>query len=82
MTDIIIILGGTVDITCHEIISPAAVKEVVPPSGGPWGGIKIDAKFVAFLEKIFGKDVIQKFSTDFPQQWFQMMTYFERLRNL
>eukprot|EP01083_Nonionella_stella_P079689 218766_1 len=29
--------GGTVDIACHEIVSEFGVKEVLPPSGGPWG---------------------------------------------
>ena len=74
------ILGGTVDITCHEILSSAEVKEIAPPSGGPWGGIKVDAKFVTFLERIFGKDIIQKFTINFPQQWFQLMTYFEKAK--
>eukprot|EP01083_Nonionella_stella_P004290 12396_1 len=29
--------GGTVDVACHEIMCEFGVKEVLPPSGGPWG---------------------------------------------
>ena len=72
--------GGTVDITAHEILLDGNVKEISPPSGGPWGGIKVDKKFFESLAQILGSGFINKFKADRPQQWLQFMTNFERAK--
>ena len=71
-------LGGTVDITCHEILLDGKVKEVVAPSGGPWGGITVDINFAALFTKIFGPAFMDNFKSNEPQQWLKLMTDFER----
>ncbi|XP_063413737.1 heat shock 70 kDa protein 12A-like isoform X1 [Mytilus trossulus] len=51
--------GGTADITVHERQPDGLLEEVVPPSGGAWGGTAIDDAYLRFLEKVFGEKVVQ-----------------------
>ncbi|CAN0232301.1 unnamed protein product, partial [Ascophyllum nodosum] len=48
--------GGTVDITTHEILSskPLRLKEVLPPTGGPWGSTCVDNAFKGWLRAFLG----------------------------
>lgn len=39
------LLGGTVDITVHEVQSDNGLKEVYRANGGSWGGTYIDQAF-------------------------------------
>ena len=54
------------------------MKEIHPPSGGPWGGITVDKNFEEFLKKIFGIDFINKMKFEKRQQWFEFMSKFEK----
>eukprot|EP01083_Nonionella_stella_P128873 390634_1 len=53
--------GGTVDIACHEILGDYGVKEILAPSGGPWGSKFIDDQFEALLNEIFGTKWMREF---------------------
>jgi hypothetical protein len=46
--------GGTVDVTVSEILGqdPPKLKEVLPPSGGSWGGTNVDAEFRKFVNEM------------------------------
>lgn len=50
--------GGTVDITTHIILSskPLRLKEVLPPTGGPWGSTCVDEAFKDWLRGFLGED--------------------------
>jgi molecular chaperone DnaK (HSP70) len=50
--------GGTVDVTVSEIRSeaPLQLKEILHPSGGPWGGTYVDMNFVQFVNELLGPD--------------------------
>ncbi|XP_060600928.1 heat shock 70 kDa protein 12A-like [Ruditapes philippinarum] len=56
--------GGTVDITVHEVQSDGTLKELHPPSGGPWGGTVVDKGIHKFLDELFGKDVMAEFKEE------------------
>ena len=43
-------IGGTCDITVHEVMEDGNVREVYKANGGPWGGTKINDAFVSLLE--------------------------------
>lgn len=49
--------GGTVDITCHEILStdPLSLKEILRPAGGTWGSSWVDKEFKDWLRKFLGQ---------------------------
>ncbi|XP_071120499.1 heat shock 70 kDa protein 12A-like isoform X2 [Mytilus edulis] len=52
--------GGSADITVHQRCGDGTLKEVVPASGGPWGGKSIDESFHGFLKRIFGHTVMEE----------------------
>lgn len=67
--------GGTADITVHEKQPDSTLKELHKASGGPWGGIYVDENYILWLEKIFGKNVIDRFKKE------EMIDYFSLLRD-
>lgn len=57
-------LGGTTDITVHQLEENNTLAELVPVNGGEWGGINVDKAYRQFLEDIFGSSVLEKFESD------------------
>ena len=49
-----VIVGGTVDITIHEVVEEGKLKLLNYASGGAWGGTCVDAAFEKFLRSIVG----------------------------
>ena len=46
--------GGTVDCTVSELVGsdPPRLRELLPPSGGSWGGTNVDAEFRRFVNAV------------------------------
>ena len=46
--------GGTVDCTVSELVGadPPRLRELLPPSGGSWGGTNVDAEFRKFVNQV------------------------------
>ena len=65
------------DITAYEVTSGSTVKEIFPPSGGPWGGTYVDENFHSLLGDFFGKDTMTKFKKDQSEAWLQCVLKFE-----
>ena len=69
--------GGTVDIAYHCIENREDgkffVKELAPPSGGPYGGMCVDEGFEKLLEPVFGEQLEQPFfeqlKLNYPTAW-------------
>lgn len=40
-----VLLGGTVDITVHEIQADGYLRELYNATGGNWGGTNVDSAF-------------------------------------
>ncbi|XP_053403920.1 heat shock 70 kDa protein 12A-like isoform X3 [Mercenaria mercenaria] len=58
--------GQTVEVTTHEVQSDGTMMEilysdVLSPMDGSWGGCLVDSKVNAFLEGLFGTDVMEEF---------------------
>jgi hypothetical protein len=53
---ILLLLGGTVDVTAHQIMSDGILKEIHQATGGDWGGTKVDQAFEKFICEITGKN--------------------------
>ena len=49
--------GGTVDITTHKVLSmnPFRLKELLPPTGGPWGSTCVDSAFMKWYKSFLGE---------------------------
>ena len=73
-------IGGTVDITAHQVQSDGSIKELHTATGGAWGGTKVDENFVNLLRRVLGDRFIDHFQKRNPQQWLVFMTGFEKLK--
>ncbi|XP_071125002.1 heat shock 70 kDa protein 12A-like [Mytilus edulis] len=69
--------GGTTDIAVHEVTGENTLKEVHQACGGHWGGITVNKQFYKFLEKIFGKDVINSIKETNPSAFYSLLRNFE-----
>lgn len=69
--------GGTADITVHEKIGNASLKEISKASGGSWGGVQIDNAYVQLLTELVGRDAMEKFIRDNTGDFFDMLRDFE-----
>ncbi|XP_062582493.1 heat shock 70 kDa protein 12A-like [Saccostrea cucullata] len=71
--------GGTADITVHQLKPDGTLAELVPASGGDWGGTCIDKAFKKFLKNLFGEDVLETFKTnpEYVEDYFDFWQSFE-----
>ncbi|XP_052814187.1 heat shock 70 kDa protein 12A-like [Mya arenaria] len=60
--------GGTIDITSHEVNCDGRLEALVEPSGGPWGGVLVDANWYKLFEELFGSDVVIELCEDFTEK--------------
>lgn len=75
--------GGTVDITTHEVLrrSPLSLKEILAPTGGPWGAICVDNAFRDWFREFLGDERYERVEhtsafLDILQQWEDRKTKF------
>lgn len=54
--------GGTADITVHQKQADGTLKELAKPSGGAWGGTRVDEAFNQLIIKIVGGSVFKEFN--------------------
>ena len=54
------ILGGTTDITAHEVLE-SGVKEIHHATGGACGGIYVDKNFEELVGNLLGTNFINRF---------------------
>ena len=73
-------VGGTVDITVHEVLSKSKVKEITKATGGPQGGTNVDAAFHKILSKVIKKDFIDALKRDLPGTWLNIENSFEKCK--
>ncbi|XP_078695282.1 heat shock 70 kDa protein 12A-like [Branchiostoma floridae x Branchiostoma belcheri] len=69
--------GGTVDITAHRIEQDDSIHEIIPASGGAWGGSQVNEEFEKTLKGIFGLDFIDNFKKSHPSDWLEIIRDFE-----
>ncbi|XP_062608874.1 heat shock 70 kDa protein 12A-like [Saccostrea cucullata] len=70
--------GGTVDITVHQMIDNTGhLRELYKASGGDWGGTKVDEEMEIFYEKVVGKEVMDKFKEEYPEDALELSREFE-----
>lgn len=72
-----IVAGGTVDISVHEVMNNGKLKELSKASGGPWGGTKVDRSFLKFLKSILGGDVLNEFKRTCEYDYLHLLRDFE-----
>lgn len=50
------------------------------PSGGPWGGVRVDENFEQLLIEIFGEQFISSFKTEHSNDWLSLIMAFEKTK--
>ena len=53
--------GGTIDLTVYEVARRGVLKELYRPTGGAWGGTKVDEAFKLFLVDVVGFEGVTEF---------------------
>ena len=48
------LIGGTVDITAHEVLDDGGLKELHRSSGGYYGGTCVNDEILSFFKRLFG----------------------------
>jgi molecular chaperone DnaK (HSP70) len=76
------IVGGTADITVHEVQSTKNLREVHHATGGAWGGTKVDDAFYQFLVKLFGNDVLTTLKEENMEDYITLFRDFETKKRI
>lgn len=86
--------GGTVDIVYHSLEESEndaegqtfIVRELVPPSGGPYGGTLVDAAFQQLLEPVFQRgqslSFFEELKKTYTATWLNLMKQLEEKKNV
>ncbi|CAG2213172.1 unnamed protein product [Mytilus edulis] len=74
--------SGTADITVHERLLDDSLEEVLPPSGGNWGGKAIDKAYKRFLYSVFTKKGIKELKSEELEDYTTLCHEFEELNLL
>eukprot|EP01083_Nonionella_stella_P081209 223580_1 len=72
--------GGTVDIACHEVLGAFGVKEIVHPSGGPFGSMAIDDEYCKLLSILFSVEWMNEFKRGYPHIYLQIQQNFQAVK--
>ncbi|WAR14163.1 HS12B-like protein [Mya arenaria] len=64
---LLVLLGGTVDISAHEVQEDGTLKALIEPIGGKWGGTLVDDGFLEIFEGLFGADIMNGLKHDIEQ---------------
>ncbi|OWF39272.1 heat shock 70 kDa protein 12A-like [Mizuhopecten yessoensis] len=69
--------GGTADITVHRRQLDGTLRELLPATGGAFGGKSIDDAFSAFLADIIGEDSLKKLQMEAMEDYIDLFREFE-----
>ena len=71
------IVGGTLDITVHEVNEDSTLRELHMANGGAWGGTKVDISFRRLLASIVGPKAFRNFCAECRSDMVDMFRDFE-----
>nr|XP_022286221.1 heat shock 70 kDa protein 12A-like isoform X3 [Crassostrea virginica]XP_022286222.1 heat shock 70 kDa protein 12A-like isoform X3 [Crassostrea virginica] len=70
-------IGGMVDVAVHKQNERGIIEEILPITGGPFGGISVDRAFEDFLESIFGREILDIFQNSYFEDFQLLFNEFE-----
>ena len=71
------LLGGTIDITAHEVSNDGTVREIIKSNGGNWGGTSVDREYTDFIKCLVTESVTQSIEKKEPHVFFEVCREFE-----
>lgn len=63
--------------TVYEVLGNKTLREIYNPSGGAWGGIKVDEGFTKTLQTLLGEDVYEEFARENKPDYLDLQRDFE-----
>ena len=72
-----VLTGGTIDITIHQICPEDGLAEVHAATGGGWGGILVDKAFRDLLIEMVGPEIYEEFVKTETEDWIYLWRVFE-----
>ena len=72
------LLGGTLDVTAHQLQADGKIRELHSATGGAHGGSVVDIMFSRLLVDIFSSKFLVNFRKKSASQWLQLVTDFEK----
>ena len=66
-----------VEVAVHKQNERGIIEEILPSTGGPFGGISVDRAFEDFLESIFGREILDIFQNSYCEDFHLLFHEFE-----
>ena len=66
-----------VDVAVHRQNERGIIEEILPSTGGPFGGISVDRAFEAFLESIISREILDIFQNSYFEDFKELCDEFE-----
>ena len=82
LVNVYTILGGTVDVTIHEVIKGNKLKELHAATGGAWGGKNVDKNFLEFISQLAGPEEFNSYSSEYKTDYLQLLEDFEMKKRM
>lgn len=73
----IYLIGGTVDITAHQVTADGNVKEIIRPTGGNWGGTRVDEEYIDLIKCLIGETATKDINQNASSAFFEATREFE-----
>lgn len=70
-------IGGTIDITAHQVMEDSKIKELIKATGGSWGGTRVDGEYIDFIKCLIGETATQEINQYAPNVFFEACRDFE-----
>ena len=70
-------VGGTIDITVHEVKGNRNLKELDCASGGNWGGTSVDMAFKQALAEVVTEEMIEGYCHKYTGDYIELLRDFE-----
>lgn len=71
------LVGGTIDITAHQVMEDGKVKELIKATGGNWGGTRVDGEYIDFIKCLIGETTTKDIDQNAPTVFFEACREFE-----
>lgn len=71
------VIGGTIDITAHQVMEDSKIKELIKATGGSWGGTRVDGEYIDFIKCMIGETATQEINEHAPNVFFEACRDFE-----
>lgn len=71
------LIGGTVDVTAHQVTADGNVKELIRPTGGNWGGTRVDEEYIDLIKCLIGETATNDINQNASNVFFEACREFE-----